>query len=198
MRGRGLKPLPTIRGGPVLERCGPSGRLVVGRRGSTGLIGVIVPHRGGSVAVRGSRYPRSVRALRIQLRRCRVRSGRSTGLSGVVARGVDRLWFAAAAIPGRFGRWGFSCVVVVVPGFGFVVGWAQESFGAVVVVDAGLAGVQVWGGVHSTSPRALMVVVQPPSWPTMRLSGPQARPSSSTLVWPPSTQSLAAWWTWAP
>jgi hypothetical protein len=49
------------------------------------------------------------------------------GLIGViVSRGVDRLRFAAAAIPDRFGRWGFTCVVVelgFVGGFGFVVGW---------------------------------------------------------------------------
>ena len=49
--------------------------------------------------------------------------------------------FAAAAIPDRVGRWEFTCVGVVGLGFGFV-GWVQESFGSVVVVDPGLAGVR--------------------------------------------------------
>ena len=54
----------------------PSSRLVVGRRGSAGLIGVTVPH------------------------------------------GVERFRFAAAAIPDRFVRCGFTCIAGI--GFGFV------------------------------------------------------------------------------
>src|ERR1700733_11313466 len=128
----------------TLDTLRPSSRLVVGRRGSAGLIGVVVAH------------------------------------------GFDRLRFAAAAIPDRVGRYRVTRVVVggfveligvivthgverfrfacVVGGFGFV-GWVQESFGSVVVVDAGLAGVQRRGrgpfdfaaGVDAGGPATVLV-----------------------------------------
>ena len=171
----------------------PSSRLVVGRRGSTGLIGVVV-----SQGVERFRF--AAAAIPDRFGRwgfaCVVVAG-FVGLIGVIVpHGVERFRFAAAAIPDRLGSRGFACVVVVGFGFGFI-GWAEESFGAVVVVDPGLAGVQLWGwcpfdfaaGVDGGGPAAS---------PTMRLSGPQARPSSSTLVLPPSTQSATTWWTWPP
>jgi hypothetical protein len=73
-----------------------------------------------------------------------------------------------------------------------VVGWSEEPFGPVVVVDAGLTGIQVC----RRDPFNIGLIVDPGS--TRRLSGGHAKPSSSTLVCPPSAQSRAAWCTWAP
>ncbi|BBZ27127.1 hypothetical protein MMAD_14220 [Mycolicibacterium madagascariense] len=53
------------------------------------------------------------------------------------------------------------------------------------------------GGYHSVSWSAFMRVVQPPG-PTIRLSDPQARLISLTLVLPPSHQSATVWCTWLP
>ena len=92
----------------------------------------------------------------------------------------------------RFG-WRGCTVLVVALGFRLVVvGGAEDRFGSVVVVDPGLAGVQVRGGkpfdfvavAHLGSPATVLV-----DHPVVR---PARQPISSTLVLPSSTQSATA------
>ena len=64
----------------------------------------------------------------------------------------------------------------------------------VVGIDPTLSAVEARGGIHSVRPSLRFRVVQPP-FPTRRLSGPQARVSSSMLVSPSSAIQPSTWWT---
>ena len=71
----------------------------------------------------------------------------------------------------------------------------EHFFGVVVGVGAGLAVIQVGGGIHSVVPSWRLRVVQP-SCLTSRLCGPQLKVRLSMSVSPPLAQSVLAWCAW--